>query len=216
MSEKPVPAGKWKLRPYDPKCKTLVDPDPQVEDQIRCRVPLWTGDFGEVIPDVIAQGCRFDELPKLTFSVVGQFVIRAVQGGALRCGAVGTARHDVTRLQSPNPAGCDPPTEENWHASTARNLEVKPRRVLRFMLDNNARTAADKVTRQFIAHSLNLSIDDVQAAGEELRGGDRPLIISSVGCSGGWWLSSDGESVAEYCAPPAGRVSLVAKARSAG
>ncbi|NQW47863.1 MAG: hypothetical protein HQ464_08855 [Planctomycetes bacterium] len=93
MSEKPVPAGKWKLRPYDHKCKTFVDPNPEVEDQIRCRVPLWTGDFGEVIPEVIAHGCRFDELPKLTVFVVGQFVIRAAQGGSLRYGSVGTAAH---------------------------------------------------------------------------------------------------------------------------
>lgn len=95
MSEKPVPAGKWKLRPYDHKCKTFVDPDPLVEDQIRCRVPLWTGDFGEVTPDLTAQGCRLDELPKLTVRDVGQFVIRAAQGGSLRCGPIGTAAHSV-------------------------------------------------------------------------------------------------------------------------
>lgn len=211
MSEKPVPAGKWKLRPYDPKCKTLVDPDPQVEDQIRCRVPLWTGDFDEVIPEVINQGCRFDELPKLTVSVVGQFVIRAAQGSSLRCGTVGTASHAIVgRLPSNEIA-----EEDDWYARVARGLESTPRRVLWYMRENNARSAADKVTRQLIADELRVSIDDVHAAGEAFRRPEKPLIESTTGRGGGWWLSPDGDRVAEHCAPPVTRVATATQSRKA-
>ena len=211
MSEKPVPAGKWKLRPHDHKCKTFVDPDPLVEDQIRCRVPLWTGDFDEVIPELIAQGCRIDELPKLTVYAIGQFAIRASQGGSLRCGTVGTASHAIVgRLPWNEIAEGD-----DWHARVARGLESTPRRVLWYMRENNARGAADKVTRQRIADDLRVSIDDVQAAGEAFRRLEKPLIESTTGRAGGWWLSPDGDRVAEHCAPPVARVATATQSRKA-
>ena len=88
-------AGRWRLRPFDPKCETFVDPVPVVEDQIRCKVPLWSGDFDELKPELTAQGIRLDDLPKLTVYDIGQYVIRAAQGGALNCGPVGTAAHTI-------------------------------------------------------------------------------------------------------------------------
>lgn len=88
-------AGKWKLRPFEPRCKTFVDPVGVVDEQIRCRVPVWTGNFDEVKPELIAQGLRLDDLPRLTVHDIGQFVIRAAQGGSLQCGPVGTAKHDI-------------------------------------------------------------------------------------------------------------------------
>jgi hypothetical protein len=97
-------AGRWRLRPYDPKCKTFIDPDPVVEDQIRCKVPLWSGDFDELKPELTAQGIRLDDLPKLTVYDVGQYVIRAAQGGALQCGPVGTVAGTIVGTPPPGRA----------------------------------------------------------------------------------------------------------------
>lgn len=95
MSEKSVPAGKWRLRPFDEKCRAFVDPDAVVEDQIRCRVPLWSGNFEELKPQLTQQNLRLEELPKLTVCDIGQYVIAASQGGAFRCGPVGTASSTI-------------------------------------------------------------------------------------------------------------------------
>lgn len=211
MSEKSAPAGKWQQRPYDPKCKTFIPADKVVEDQIRCKVPAWSGDFREVIPELIAQGLRLNELPRLTVHDIGQFVIRAAQGGSLQCGPVGTATHTIVSLL---PLG-EPPEEESEYARIARRLESIPRRVLWFMRENNARSAVDKLTRLFIADQLGLSIDEVHAAGEVFRSGEKPLIESTDGRKGGWWLSLDGDRVAEHCSPPVARVATLSQSRRA-
>jgi hypothetical protein len=195
-------AGRWRLRPHDPKCKTFIDPDPVVEGQIRCKVPLWSGDFDELKPELTAQGVRLDDLPKLTVYDVGQYVIRAAQGGSLQCGPVGTAADTIVGPPPPH----QPADENNWHAGVARRLEVIPRKVLWFMRENNAHSAVDKLTRQFIADELRISIDDVQAAGESLRGFERRLLDSKDGRNGGWWLCPDGDLVAGHCAPPTAQV----------
>jgi hypothetical protein len=92
-----IPADKWLLRPYDPKCKATVPHDSTVEDQIRCKVPLWSGDFDELKPELTAQGIRLDELRLLTVRDVGQYVIRAAQCGSLAAGPIGTAAHTIVR-----------------------------------------------------------------------------------------------------------------------
>lgn len=121
---KDIPAGRWPLRPFDPKCKTYIDPDPVVEDQIRQRVEQWTGDFWEVEPELTAQGVRFDELPSLTPKRIGQYVIRAAQGGSLRVGPIGTASHAIVQMDLPTP----PRSEDDAWAEA--NLEPYDWRIL--------------------------------------------------------------------------------------
>jgi hypothetical protein len=190
---------RWKLRPHDQKCKKFVPFDSVVDDQIRCKVPLWSGDFDELKPELIAQGLRLDELPRLTVYDIGQFVIRAAQGGSLRCGPVGTAAHTVVSLLPP----AEPTAAESEHARIARRLSIKARRVLWYMRENNACQLADSLTRQGIADELGLTIDDIRTAGEEIRRADKKLLDSQDGRGGGWWLWPDGFQVAEHCAPAA-------------
>lgn len=189
---------KWTSRPLDPKCKTLTDYDPTVEDQIRCKMPAWSGDFRELVPELIAQGVRFDELARLTVHDIGQFVIRAVQGGSLRCGPIGTATHTIVS----HPLSSVPPIDDSEHARIARGLSSKARHVLWYMRENNARNSADSLTRQSIADDLHLNIDIVQEVGKELRRTPTKLLEGKNGCAGGWWLSPNGDRVAECCAPP--------------
>lgn len=211
MDAKSGAAGKWKHRPFDPESRTFIDPVGVVDEQIRCKVPAWTGDFDEVKPELIAMGLRLDDLPRLTVHDIGQFVIRAAQGGSLQLGPVGTASHTIVGLLSPRQTA----EEDGWHARVARGLESIPRRVLWFMRENNVRSATDKVTRQFIADRLSVSIDDVQAAGEVFRRLEKRLIESVDGRKGGWWLSPDGDRVAEHCSPPVARVSTLTQSRKA-
>ena len=92
---------KWPLRPFDPRCKTLVDYSQTVDDQIRCRVPAWSGTFQELKPELTAQGLRLADLSKLTVNDIGQYVIRAAQGGAMSVGPIGTTTHTITQLSLP-------------------------------------------------------------------------------------------------------------------
>jgi hypothetical protein len=209
MSKVAVPAGKWRLRPFDPQCQKFVDHVPVVEEQIRCKVPAWSGDFGELTPELIAGGLRLDELPRLSVHDVGQFVIRAFQGGSLNCGTVGTATHTIVSAPFLGHAAED----NSWHAGVARRLESTPRRVLCCMRENNAKSAIDKLTRKFIADTLRVSIDEVAAAGEVFKSFEKPLIESVDGSKGGWWLSPDGERVAARCALPVARVVRLTQSR---
>jgi hypothetical protein len=204
---------KWPLRPFDPKCKKFVPFDPVVDDQIRCKVPLWGGDFSELKPELTAegQGLRLADLPLLTVYDVGQYVIRAAQGGSLRAGPIGTAAHTIVGLLPSNGIA----EENGWHAHVARGLESTPRRVLWFMLEHNAHSATSKVTRQLIADRLRVSIDDVQAAGGVFSRLEKPLIESVDGCKGGWWLSPDGNRVAERCAACVTPVAVLTQSRKA-
>jgi hypothetical protein len=118
MSEKIVPAGKWKLRPHDKKCKTFVDYDPVVEDQIRCRVPAWTGNFDELVAQLVPHRVALDQLPLLTVHQIGLFMIDTAQGGSLHCGPVGTAKHDIVKLPPLSSAA-----DDEFYAQAAANLD---------------------------------------------------------------------------------------------
>ena len=198
MSAKSVSADKWKLRPFDSKCRTFVDPVSVVEGQIRCKVPLWTGDFEEVVPELTAQGLRLDELPGLTVHRIGQYAIRAAQGGSLQCGPVGTVAHAIVMPQLPSEAKLD----EDEHARISRRLSRNSRRLLRYMLEHKVCARGEKQTTQFMADALRLSIDDIRPIRQELCRQTKVLHESARGCDGGWWLTPDGERVAEYCRLP--------------
>jgi hypothetical protein len=190
---------KCKERPFDPKCKKLVPLDPVVEEQIRCRVRRWSGDFREVIPEVTAGGVRLADLPLLTVHDVGQYAIRAAQGGSLRAGPVGTTAGTVVAL---SPAAVESVAmADDEYATIARKLSAKPRRVLWFMRENNASRMVDGLTRQFIADGLGISIDDVAEVCKTLRDCGKTLYESKRGCAGRVWLTPDGLRVAEHCAP---------------
>lgn len=201
MSEKSVPPGKWKKWPYDPRCKAFVDQDQVVEDQIRCRVPLWSGNFDELIADLVPHRVTLDQLPLLTVHQIGLFMINTSQGGSLRVGPVGTAAHTID--QAPPLAQA---VDDSEHERIARQLERVTRRVLWFMRENGARSAVEKLTKQFIADNLGLTIDDVTMAGDAIRAAEKllgkPMLESKPGCAGGWWLSPDGDRIAQHCAPP--------------
>jgi hypothetical protein len=187
---------KWPLRPFDPKCKKFVPFDPVVDEQIRCKVPLWSGNFDELKPELTAegQGLRFADLPLLTVHDIGQYVIRAAQGGSLGVGTVGTAAHTIVHSLMAAPV-------EDECVGIARRLDKNPRRVLWFMRDNNAVRKVDGLTRQFIADSLGLSIDDVAEAGKAMRNCGKELLESKDGRNGCWWLTTEGFRVAGHCEP---------------
>jgi hypothetical protein len=156
-------------------------------------VPLWSGDFDELKPELTAggHGLRLADLPLLTVNDVGQYVIRAAQGGSLRAGPIGTAAHSVVPFPT---AGA----MDNKHAAIARRLSRNATRTILFMHDMNARSRDDKLTRQFIADELGLDVDDMRVVRTELGKTGEVLIESVDGCRGGWWLSPFGVLVAEY------------------
>jgi hypothetical protein len=98
---------KWPLHPFDPKCKKFVPFDPVVDEQIRCKVPLWSGNFDELKPELTAegQGLRLADLPLLTVHDIGQYVIRAAQGGSMRAGPIGTAVQTIVLGPALRPHG---------------------------------------------------------------------------------------------------------------
>jgi len=112
------PRRDWEKHPYDRECRTFVPFDPVVDAQIRCKVPLWSGDFNELKPELTAQGLTLAELPLLTVQDVGQYVIRAAQGGSLRVGAIGTAANTI--VSPPPPASPAAAPADDEYVSLAR------------------------------------------------------------------------------------------------
>lgn len=190
---------KWPLRPFDPKCKKFVPFDPVVDDQIRCKVPLWSGDFGELKPELIAQGLRLDELSGLDVHDVGQFVIRAAQGGSLRAGPIGTAAHTIVTL-SPA-AGETSATVDDMYATIARDLSDNSRSLLRFLDVNAAYDCAGRYPQADIADELGVTTDALRVARRQIAKLALQLIESKEGSGGGIWLSPAGKKVAARIPP---------------
>jgi hypothetical protein len=126
-------------------------------------------------------------------------VIRTAQAGSLRAGPIGTTAGTVVTLSPSAVESVAMAGDE--HASIARKLSAKPRRVLWFMREYNASRMVDGMTRQFIADGLRISIDDVAEVCKTLRDCGKTLYESKCGCAGRVWLTPDGLRVAEHCAP---------------
>jgi hypothetical protein len=188
---------KWTSRPLDPKCKTLTDYDPTVEDQIRCKVPAWSGDFRELVPELIAQGVRFDELARLTVHDIGQFVIRAVQGGSLRCGSVGTAKHTIVRL----PPSVAPAAVADGYVGADDNLSDTHWKILEAcvewqLIDRASAKPTKDITSLVMAvgdKPFRHSLVDLRRYYEVLK--NRGLIDGAAGA--GTWITSRGIALVE-------------------
>jgi len=148
-----IEGSKWRLRPFDNRCKKFVAPDPDVEHSIRLRLPQWSGDFEELLPELTQQGVRFDDLPQLTIRVIAQYAIRAAQGGAMRAGPMSTALHTVVDVQSPGLLAA----KDNQLALAAANLSDMQWRVLNFLVEHDIRNRSSaKPTKHISARVVKV------------------------------------------------------------
>lgn len=188
MSGKSVPAGKWKLRPFDPKCKTFVDPDPVVVGQIEALLGNeWTGNFDELIPEVTGGKVAFSELPLVPYHAVGQYVIRAAQSG----GRKGTAAHTIVKCPQLSPV-----VDDAQYAWAADNLKEEHWQILeacetkRFL--NRAAAQSEETITAYVVGTGNRPargvLPDMKRQFNLLK--DRGLIMREKGV--GTWLSQQG------------------------